>query len=108
MRFILLLFGIVAMAADKPLTVRTGKYHCTLFAGHLQTVPGFEIQSSGAYTHQDGSRGSYKFNPAESLIVFEGGSLNGQAALYDTKGARPAIGIYNERRSRTVIDCEAP
>ena len=71
----------------------------------LQTVPGFTI-ANGGYRHDDGSSGAAAFDSGRSLVEFSGGSLNGQAALFEA-GPPVRLRIYNETRSRTVIDCPA-
>ncbi len=85
-------------------------YYCTAFIGsppngHLATMPGFSILTGGRYRHQDGSTGTATI--AGSMLEFHGGSLDGQAATYNSGATgRGTIHLYNERRSRTVIDCD--
>ncbi len=79
---------------------KMGKYHCVFFInGSLQTVPGFTLTGS-RYTHQNGGGGTTKV--VNGNVEFTGGPLTGQAAKIDGKVLR----IFNERRSRTVIDCD--
>ncbi len=68
----------------------------------LQIVPGFTIKAGGRYIDAEGKNGTYTFDPAQSLITFHGGSMDGNAASYDGR----VIHIYNEKRTRTVIDCD--
>lgn len=76
-----------------------GSYHCVLFVnGILQTVPGFTL-TGAAYRHQNGGGGTVR--RSGNTIEFVGGPLNGQAG----KVGNQTINIYNESRSRTVIDC---
>lgn len=81
-----------------------GSYHCVFFIDGtgLQTVPGFSI-SGGSYSHEDGSSGTVGFDG--STAEFSGGSLNGQGAVFEP-GEPARLRIYNEDRSRTVIDCD--
>lgn len=92
-----------------PATVAPGKYHCVFFLnGALQTTPGFTIQPGSAYQHDGGTKGRYTYDPAQALLTFEGGALDKQAAHVEADGKRGIIRLYNERRSRTVIDCDTP
>lgn len=92
-----------------PVTVAPGKYHCVFFInGALQTTPGFTIQSGGTYQHDDGSKGQYTYDAGQSLLTFQGGSLDKQAGLVETNEKLGIVRLYNERRSRTVIDCDTP
>jgi hypothetical protein len=106
-----------APAAGKPTGLSTGKdgahgsvtaksYACVFYidspSSTLQTVPGFTIKAGGKYMDADGKNGTYTFDPAQALITFHGGSMNGNAARYDGR----VIHIYNEKRTRTVIDCD--
>lgn len=81
-----------------------GSYHCAFYIGGtgLQTVPGFSI-SGASYTHEDGSSGTVAFDG--STAEFSGGSLNGQAAVFEP-GTPARLRLYNEDRTRTVIDCD--
>ena len=54
------------------------------------------------HKHQNGGGGRTSYDPASGVIEFTGGPLDGQAAL--VKGHR--VNIYNEKRTRTVIDCD--
>ena len=95
--------------AQRANSVAPGRYHCVFFVNAaLTTVPGFTIHRDGAYQHDDGSKGRYVFDAAQSLITFQGGSLNSQAGRVEVAGQRSIIRLYNERRSRTVMDCDAP
>ena len=88
--------------AAGPERVSQGSYHCVFFSsGSLSTIPGFSIRGSG-YRHEDGSSGSFSYDPAQALIQFQGGSLDGQAGQVQAG----QIHLYNERRSRTVADCD--
>ena len=84
-------------------SITAKSYHCVFYidGSGLQTVPGFTIKSGGAYQDSNGKNGTYTFDPAQSLVTFHGGSMDGNAAMYDGK-----IHIYNEKRTRTVIDCD--
>jgi len=84
-------------------TITAKSYHCVVYIGGsgLQTVPGFTIRSGSAYQDSNGKNGTYTFDAAKSLVLFYGGSMDGTAALYDGK-----IHLYNEKRTRTVIDCD--
>lgn len=111
----LFLFFICATAAllgqtkSGPSTVTAGKYHCVFFInGALQTTPGFTIQSNGSYQHESGSKGRYTYDASQGLLTFQGGSLDKQAAVVELKDKLGIIRLYNERRSRTVIDCDTP
>ncbi len=95
--------------------VRSGRYTCTSFIGvppngHMQPMPGIQIVGGTSYVHDTGgSRGSISYDPGQSLVLFHGGNLDGQAARYAVSAqGRATLGIYNERRSRTVIDCDGP
>jgi hypothetical protein len=95
-------------AAAKRLVANS--YHCTAFIGtppngHLATMPGFTILGNGGYRHQDGSVGSV--SSAGGTLEFHGGSLDGQAATFDGGATgRGTVHLYNQSRSRTVIDCD--
>jgi hypothetical protein len=74
-------------------TVTAKSYDCVFsIDAALQTVPGFTIKAGGRYVDADGKSGTYTFDPAQSLITFHGGSMDGNAASYDGK----VIHIYNE------------
>jgi hypothetical protein len=90
-----------AAKANSSVTVKS--YHCVFYidGSGLQTVPGFSIKSGKVYQDTDGKNGTYTFDPALSLIIFHGGSMDGTVAMYDGK-----IHLYNEKRTRTVIDCD--
>jgi hypothetical protein len=78
---------------------RPGAYHCVFFInGSLQTVPGFTL-APGRYTHQNGGGGTTRV--AGGVIEFVGGPLTGQAGKVEPNIVR----LFNEARSRTVIDC---
>jgi hypothetical protein len=84
-------------------SVTAKSYDCVFsIDATLQTVPGFTIKAGGKYMDADGKNGTYTFDPAQSLITFHGGSMDGNAARYDGR----IIHIYNEKRTRTVIDCD--
>lgn len=87
-------------------TPADGAYHCVFFidGSGLQTVPGFSV-SAGSYRHDDGSSGTAAFDAGRSMVEFSGGSLNGQAAVFEP-GPPARLRLYNETRSRTVIDCD--
>lgn len=95
--------GNTGGAQGQSSAVKPGKYHCVFFISGqgLQTVPGFTIQAGGSYLDTNGKKGSYAFDSGKSIITFSGGAMDGSVAKYDGK-----IRIYNERRSRTVIDCD--
>ena len=70
-------------------------------------VPGADLELRDLSTNtvsrgQTTQNGTYTFDPAQSLITFHGGSMDGNAASYDGR----VIHIYNEKRTRTVIDCD--
>jgi len=85
-------------------------YYCTAFIGtppngRLATMPGFSILPGNRYRHGDGSTGTVTTSGA--ALTFHGGALDGQMATYDAGASgRGAIHLYNERRTRTVIDCD--
>jgi hypothetical protein len=83
-----------------------GSYYCVFFidGSGLQTVPGFSI-AGGSYRHEDGTGGTATFDAGSSTVEFSGGALNGQAALFEP-GPPTRLRLYNETRSRTVIDCD--
>ena len=84
-------------------SVTAKSYDCVFsMDASLQTVPGFTIKAGGRYMDAEGKNGTYTFDPAQSLITFHGGSMDGNAASYDGR----VIHIYNEKRTRTVIDCD--
>lgn len=97
--------GTAGGAKGRFSSVKPGKYHCVFFISGqgLQTVPGFTIQAGGSYIDSKGKKGSYSFDSGKSIITFSGAAMDGNVAQYDGK-----IRIYNERRSRTVIDCDTP
>ena len=84
-----------------PATPSAGKYHCVFYIGGqgLQTVPGFTL-ATGSYKHDAGAGGTTRYK--DGVIEFVGGALNGQAG----KVERGKVHIFNERRDRTVIDCD--
>lgn len=97
----------------KPAAVKPKTYSCSAFVGippngHMQPMPAITIKSGGVYVHATGnSRGDFTYDSAQSLILFKGGNLDGQAARYDeSPTGAPTLHIYNERRSRTLIDCD--
>jgi hypothetical protein len=84
-------------------SVAAKSYKCVFFLDSiLQNVPGFTIVGGGRYTDAEGKNGTYTFDPAQSLITFHGGDMDGNTASYDGR----VIHIYNEKRTRTIIDCD--
>lgn len=80
--------------------INPGHYHCTFFAqGSLTTVPGFTVQGT-SYRHDNGGSGALRYDGG--VVEFVGGALAGQAGKLEPG----IIRLFNERRSRTVIDCE--
>ncbi len=85
-------------------------YACSAFigtppSGHMATMPGFTILANGSYRHQHGSTGTVTVSGG--TLEFHGGALDGQAATYDGGATgRGTVHLYNEKRSRTVIDCD--
>ena len=71
-------------------------------------MPAITIKSGGVYTHATGNtRGDFTYDPAQSLILCKGGNLDGRAARYDESATgAPTLHIYNDPRTRTVIDCD--
>lgn len=68
-------------------------------------MPGLSILPGGRYRHQDGSGGTVTI--ASGAIEFQGGALDGRAATYDAGATgRGTLHLYNDSRSRTVIDCD--
>ena len=89
-----------APGAPPPRPPLPGSEHCVCFAGGLlQTVPGFTL-TPGGYRHQNGGGG--KIRLAGNVIEFVGGPLNGQAGKVEPR----IIRLFNEKRTRTVIDCD--
>lgn len=89
-----------AMAPGGDLPIKPGRYHCTFFAqGSLTTVPGFTVQGT-SYRHDNGGSGALRYDGG--VVEFVGGALAGQAGKVEPG----IIRLFNERRSRTVIDCE--
>jgi hypothetical protein len=106
---IVLFCAAAGHAAPAPATVQPGKYHCVFFInGTLTTTPGFTIQKDGVYIHDSGDKGRYTYTAAEGLLLFQGGSLDKQAGLVELNDKNGIVRIYNERRSRTVMDCDTP
>lgn len=90
--------GEVVPGGDARIT--PGHYHCTFFAQQtLTTVPGFTVNGT-SYRHDNGGSGSLRY--AGGVVEFVGGALAGQAGKVEPG----IIRLFNERRSRTVIDCE--
>jgi len=84
-------------------SIKPGHYHCTFFAQQtLTTVPGFTVRGS-TYVHDNGGSGTIQYSAATGVAEFVGGALAGQAGKVEPG----VIRLFNERRSRTVIDCEA-
>jgi hypothetical protein len=106
---IVLFHGAAGHAAPGPATVQQGKYRCVFFInGSLTTTPGFTIQKDGVYVHDSGEKGRYTYAAPEGLLTFQGGSLDKQAGLVERNDKNGIVRIYNERRSRTVMDCDTP
>jgi hypothetical protein len=82
---------------------RLGSYHCVFYISGqgLQTVPGFTLQAGDRYRHESGGTGRTRFDAGAGVLEFTGGPLDGQAGKVDGKG----VHLFNESRSRTVIDC---
>jgi hypothetical protein len=100
----------VPAAAAGAISARATRYSCVFFSGsvtgggRLVSSPGFSIASDGTYTHDDGTSGTVSMTA--DTIEFHGGALDGQAAKYEDNGGKGVARLYNEDRSRTVIDCE--
>ena len=112
-RITLLIFAVgstlMAQSKTAPAAVSPGKYHCVFFInGALQTTPGFTISVDGTYQHDSGGKGRYTYNKAEGLVEFQGGSFDKQAGKVEVNEKSAIVRIYNERRSRTVMDYDAP
>ncbi|EGF92321.1 hypothetical protein ABI_07560 [Asticcacaulis biprosthecium C19] len=89
-----------------PGTISAGPYLCAVFVDRLQNAPGFTVNGDGSYTHDQGSKGAIS-RDATGLVLFSGGALDGRAAKYEVDlGGRPTLRLYDESRSRTVIDCQ--
>ena len=89
-----------AVAPGSDSRIKPGRYHCTFFAqGTLTTVPGFTVQGT-SYRHDNGGSGTLRYD--SGVVEFVGGALAGQAGKLEPG----IIRLFNERRSRTVIDCE--
>ncbi|MES2096287.1 MAG: hypothetical protein V4459_05975 [Pseudomonadota bacterium] len=92
------------------IAARATKYSCVYFSGSvtgggsLVSSPGFSIAGDGSYTHDDGTTGTVSMSG--DTIEFHGGALDGQAAKYEDNAGKGIARLYNEARSRTVIDCE--
>ena len=86
------------------------RYSCSIFIGvppngHMQASPGFTLSANGRYQDQNGGRGTYSV--AAGILTFRGGRFDGQAATYDSGATGGGtVHIYNQSRSRTLIDCE--
>jgi hypothetical protein len=94
-----------ASAVRSPAGPKLGKYHCVFFVnGGLTTTPGFTLKAGGAYGHDTGGGGTVRYDQASGVLDFVGGPLAGQAGKVEPKVVR----IFNERRSRTVMDCDTP
>ena len=103
----LTIFALLGLAQSPtpPASVTPGKYHCVFFInGSLTTTPGFTILRSGEYRHDSGGTGKFTYDATAGMLIFQGGDLDKQAG----KVERNIVRIYNERRSRTVMDCDTP
>lgn len=99
----------VISAEQGPASVVPGKYHCVFFINNsLTTTPGFTIQNGGVYLHDNGGKGHYTYKAGEALIEFNDGPLEKQAGRVGVNEKTGTINLYNERRSRTVMDCDTP
>lgn len=83
---------------------RMGSYHCVFFINGqgLQTVPGFTLQAGDRYRHETGGTGRTRFDAGTGVLEFSGGPLDGQAGKVQGNG----VHLFNEKRTRTVIDCD--
>jgi hypothetical protein len=81
-----------------------GSYHCVFFINGqgLQTVPGFTLQAGDRYRHETGGTGRTRFDAGTGVLEFSGGPLDGQAGKVQGNG----VHLFNEKRTRTVIDCD--
>ncbi|MDB4915362.1 MAG: hypothetical protein JWM95_3006 [Gemmatimonadetes bacterium] len=89
--------------AGAPGAPTPGRYHCVFYSqgSGLQTLPGFAIKGS-SYTHDNGGGGTIRYDSATGVLDFVGGPLDKQAGTVKPK----EVHLYNERRSRTVMDCD--
>jgi len=85
-------------------------YYCTAFIGtppngRLATMPGFSILAGNRYQHENGSSGTV--TTAGGALTFHDGALDGQMATFEAGASgRGAVHLYNESRTRTLIDCD--
>ena len=91
-----------ARLAGPAAPAKLGHYHCVYFVGGagLMTSPGFTLQPGGRYRHDNGGGGTYAVKG--DTLEFGGGPLDRQAGKVEPAVVR----LWNERRSRTVIDCD--
>ena len=68
----------------------------------LQTVPGFTLLAGDRYRHETGGTGRTRYDAGTGVLEFFGGPLTGQAG----KVKDNRVHLFNESRSRTVIDCD--
>ena len=80
-----------------------------LRGGHLADAAPFSVAGGGAtYVDRNGARGTLTLG-ADGTAEFHGGAYDRQAAKYEpSSGGHAVLRIYNQARSRTVIDCEGP
>jgi hypothetical protein len=74
--------------------------------GKLQRIFGFVILGNGAYLDSYRSKAKYTFDAGQSLMTFQGGSREGQAAKLEIVQGKPALHILDEKRTRTALECE--
>lgn len=81
-----------------PLT--PGRYTCHI-GGH-NVSNGFEVTADGGYIDYTGARGALSWDGAQSLLSFQGGAYDGQAAQVPNGGE---VDILNPGHDRIAISC---
>jgi hypothetical protein len=84
--------------AEVPLT--PGPYTCHI-GGH-NVSNGFEVTADGGYIDYAGARGGLSWDASQSLLSFQGGAYDGQAAQVPNSGEAD---ILNPGRDRIAISC---
>jgi hypothetical protein len=83
--------------------ISTGKYECWYFTRPLPGMA-FTISGEGRYTDIEGKAGSY--SASSGRLVFQGGALDGQHAVY--RPGRPPTIAFLGTGGRETETCQPP
>lgn len=90
--------------------IPAGAYECWSY-NQPRALFNFTIRNGGQYTFNDGSNGTYSYNPGTQRVTFTGGSLPGVLGqdyypIYHAPGGRPTVSLRSARSGAEVTFCQ--